>query len=137
MSHAIATVRSRAFAVLETGMQVGLLIGLWWVCDAAARLFRAPVPGGVLGLLILAAFLLSGRAPARWVARGASALLDHLLLFFIPAAMTLLNHPELLGWTGLKALAVVAVGAFLVMAGTGLAVEWHFRMRSRHVRQSR
>jgi len=137
MSHAMTIARSRAGSALATGLQIGALIGLWWVCDTAVRAFRAPVPGGVLGLAALAAFLLSGLLPVRWVARGAGTLLDHLLLFFVPAAMTLLNHPELFGWIGFKVLAVIVTGVFLVMVGTGLAVEWHLKLRSRHVRRAR
>lgn len=118
----------------ETLLQVGGLIGLWWVCQALVGWLGLPVPGGVLGLVILVALLGSGALPARWLARGAGRMLDHLLLFFVPATMTLLNHRELLGLTGLKVLAVILVGIFSVMAGTALVVEWHSRLRARHAR---
>ena len=115
-----------------TAAQLGCLIGLWWLCESATHALRLPIPGGVLGLVVLLVLLVSGRLPARWLARGAGRLLDHLLLFFVPATMTLLNHPEFLGLTGLKVLVVILVGICSVMAGTALVVEWHFRMRSRH-----
>jgi holin-like protein len=116
----------------QTVFQVGCLIGLWWLCEAAVRVLHLPVPGGVLGLAVLVGLLATGVMPARWLARGASRLLDHLLLFFVPATMTMLNHRELLGVTGLKVLAVILVGVCSVMAGTALVVEWHCRMRARH-----
>lgn len=131
MMHRRAMALSRMERGMETGFQVSFLTGLWWACETASRACGLGIPGGVLGLLVLAGLLLSGRMPVRWIARGAGLLLDHLLLFFVPAAMTLLNHPEFLGWTGLKVLAVVVVGICLVMAGTALAVEWHLWMRGR------
>ncbi|EHJ47656.1 LrgA family protein [Solidesulfovibrio carbinoliphilus subsp. oakridgensis] len=117
-------------------LQMACLIGLWWVCDVAVRAAGLPVPAGVVGMLLLVGLLATGRLPARWLRRGAGGLLDHMLLFFVPACMTLLDHPELVGVTGLKLLAVIVVGIVSVMAGTALIVEFSFRMRSHHVRQS-
>jgi len=124
----------RLAALAGTALQAALLIGLWWVCDLAVRLAGLPIPGGVLGLFVLLGLLASGALPAKWLSRGASGLLNHMLLFFVPAAMTLRDHTELLGVTGLKLLAVIVVGIVSVMAGTALIVELHFRARSHHVR---
>lgn len=126
--------RARLLVAGETLLQVGGLIGLWWVCQVVVSRLGLPVPGGVLGLVVLVALLASGALPARWLARGAGRMLDHLLLFFVPATMTVLNHQELLGVTGLKVLAVILVGICSVMAGTALVVEWHSRLRGRHAR---
>ena len=119
---------------MQTTFQVSMIIGLWWLCQLTTQSLKVEIPGGILGLLVLIGLLLSGWMPVRWVSRGAGFLLDHLLLFFVPAAMTLLNHPEFLGWTGAKILLVVIFGVTLVMIGTSMAVEWHLLMRSRHAR---
>jgi len=124
--------RQRCRDLGATTAQVGCLIGLWWLCEGARHLFKLPIPGAVLGLAVLLVLLFCGRLPVRWVARGAAPLLDHLLLFFVPATMCLLNHREFLGITGLKVLVVILAGVFSVMAGTALVVEWHFRARIRH-----
>lgn len=114
------------------GFQAALLIGLWWGCDLVVQAARLPVPAGVLGMLLLVALLAGHVLPARWFARGAGGLMNHMLLFFVPAFMTLRDHPELLGTTGLKLLAVIVLGIFSVMAGTALIVEVHYRLRMRH-----
>lgn len=124
---------------LLTGLAAGLaqtagLVGLWWLCEAGAHALGLPVPGGVLGMLALLALLFFGAVPVRFLRRGAGGLLNHMLLFFVPASMTLLDHRELLSLTGLKLLAVVALGIVSVMAGTALLVELHYRGRMRHVR---
>lgn len=106
------------------------IIGLWWGCDALARATGLPLPGGILGMAVLLILLASGRLPAAWVRRGSGGLLDHMLLFFIPATMAVLDHRELFSLVGLKVLAVIVLGTALVMIGTALVVELCMRVRS-------
>lgn len=113
-------------------LQAALVVVIWWGCDVAVRALGLPVPAGVIGLALLLAALISGKVPAGWFRRGTTGLLDHMLLFFVPACMALLDHPELLGATGLKLLLVIAVGTVLVMTGTALTVEACFRWSRRN-----
>lgn len=112
-------------------LQIGALVGLWWLCDALARHLALPVPGGVLGMLLVLGLLLGGGLRARWFSRGAASLLDHMVLFFVPAVMALMNHPELLGGIGLKILAVILISTVAVMVGTAAVVELLLRWRQR------
>lgn len=134
MSKCVARQLARVSVSLAGLLQVAGLIGLWWVCNLLVQAAGVPVPAGVVGMLVLVALLCGGVLPAKWLTRGAGGLLDHLLLFFVPACMTLLDHKELLSLTGLKLLAVIIVGIVSVMAGTAIVVELHFRGRARHVR---
>lgn len=123
----------RRFRKLDaTVAPMGVLVGLWWLCERVSQAAGLPLPGGILGLGVLLLLLGRGVLPFRWVSRGAEPLLDHLLLFFVPATMSLLNHPEFLGITGVKILVVILGGVVLVMAGTALVVEWHFRLLRAH-----
>lgn len=115
-------------------LQAALLVVLWWGCDVMVRALGLPVPAGIVGLGLLLVALGSGRVPPGWLRRGSTGLLDHMLLFFVPACMALLDHPEFLGATGLKLLAVIVLGTILVMAGTALTVELCFRWSARHAR---
>lgn len=108
-------------------LQVLLLLGLWWLTDAAARALALPVPGSVIGLGLLLALLASGALPAACLQRGAGFLTGHLMLFFIPPMLALRDHPELLSATGAKLLLAVGLGTLAVMAGTGLVVELAMR----------
>ncbi|MNL56483.1 holin-like protein [compost metagenome] len=64
--------------------------------------------------------------------RGASWLLGEMLLFFVPAVMSLLDHREFLGLLGLKLLVVILLGTALVMAGTALTIDLCYRWMNRH-----
>jgi holin-like protein len=109
----------------------GLAVG-WWVCDRLVRALALPVPGGVLGLALVLGLLLSGWLPLNLIRRGAGGLLDHMVLFFVPAVMALLNHPEWLSLVGLKILLVIALSTLAVMVGTAWVVELCFRWRTDH-----
>ena len=109
-------------------LQAAALMGGWWVCEKIARLLSLPVPGSVLAMALLLALLLSGQVAITSVRRGAAGLLEHMILFFVPAMMALLNHRELLGVVGLKILLVIALSTLVVMIGTALVVDaWFLR----------
>jgi holin-like protein len=54
--------------------------------EIAARALMLPVPGPVLGMLLLAAMLIWRGRPAQELDQVADFLLRHLSLFFVPAA---------------------------------------------------
>ncbi|HTV76892.1 MAG TPA: CidA/LrgA family protein [Steroidobacteraceae bacterium] len=126
--------KERALAALagsRTG-QIGLISGLWGLGCGVAHWAGSTFPGGLIGMLALLALMASGALDPKFVARGAGWLLAEMLLFFVPAVVALLAHPEFLGLTGLKVLVVIVGSTLMVMFSTALTVEWGMRLRSRH-----
>lgn len=115
--------------------QAGFFMAVWWACDALALLLRLPLPGGVLGLGAVTALLLAGWLPEARIESGARLLLGEMLLFFTPPLMAVLNHPELLGWTGLKLAAVIVLGTLVVMLAVATVVERAIRWESARTSQ--
>jgi holin-like protein len=111
-------------------LQAGVLTGAWWLCDRLTRALELPLLGGIIALALLLCLLLTGRVRLGLVRRGATGLLDHMVLFFVPAVMALLNHPELLGMVGLKILLVIGFSTLAVMVGTALVVDACFHGRA-------
>ncbi|MFQ6573223.1 CidA/LrgA family protein [Pseudomonas sp. UM16] len=91
-----------------------------------------PIPGGVMGLaLLLLAFAFGWLKPAA-LQLGAGLLMAEMLLFFIPALMSLLDYGSLLRDDGWRILLVIGVSTLMVMVLTALTVEWVCRWRMRH-----
>ena len=89
--------------------------------ETAARALHLPLPGPVLGLvLMLALFALFPRllAVVRPVAQG---ILAHLSLLFVPAGVGVVGHLGLLGESGLPILAALLVSTTLAIAVGALA----------------
>lgn len=110
--------------------QVGFFMAVWWACDAVAAALHLALPGGVIGLVSVTALLLAGWLPEARIESGARLLLGEMLLFFTPPLMAVLNHPELLGWTGLKLAAVIVLGTLVVMLAVATVVERAIRWES-------
>ncbi|BDG07322.1 CidA/LrgA family protein [Anaeromyxobacter paludicola] len=110
-------------------LQLALLVPFWAGGALLSSGLHLPVPGGVVGLGLLLAALAVGLVRVEWLADGAEWLFRHMLLFFIPAAVGVVDYPELFGREGLRAVAAIAISTALAMAATGAAVEWVSRRR--------
>lgn len=103
-----------------------MLVGLIWllacqlVGEVVVRLTDAPIPGAVVGMVLLFIVLRWRRTPdSAPVIRAGDYLLRHLQLFFVPAGVgvlvylgTLRDHalPVLVGLVGSWLLAIATVG---------------------------
>ena len=116
-------------------LQVLVIMVFWGVGEALVRVTRMPFPGSIAGLLALLALMGIGIVDVRDVERGAGLLLGEMLLFFVPAVVAVVDHPEWAGPLGLKLLVAILVGTLVVMLATGAVVEACFRLiRSREGR---
>lgn len=84
--------------------------------EALARLAGLPLPGPVLGLLILLVALNWERVRAP-VGAAAEVLLAHLSLLFVPVGVGVMTHVGLITQYGARMLVVIVVST-----GVGLAV---------------
>ncbi|MBB2969682.1 CidA/LrgA family protein [Mesorhizobium sp. RMAD-H1] len=114
-------------------LQIGLLFGFWLVGEAFVRVLGLPLPGGIVGMLLVLGLLVSGRISLFSMKRGAEWFLAEMLLFFVPAVLAVLDHREFIGLLGLKVLAVILLGTLTVMGVTALTVDLCYRWTSRHV----
>lgn len=104
-------------------LQIAVLAVFWGLGEGVVRLTGLPLPGGIVGMVVVLGLLSGGFIRPASVRRGASWLLAEMLLFFVPAVMAVLDHKELVGLDGLKIGAVILLGTLMVMAGTALAVD--------------
>ncbi len=104
-------------------LQIVLLAGTWGICQTVVNATHFPIPGGVMGLLVVVTALLNGWISPVLIVGGAKSLIDHLALFFLPAMIALVSHPEFFGWLGVKLAVAVLVGTLTVMIGTALVVD--------------
>ncbi|MGD9833033.1 MAG: CidA/LrgA family protein [Piscinibacter sp.] len=103
------------------------LRGLAWLLlaqsagEALVRLAGAPLPGPVLGLLLMLAAL--RWAPVqRHVGAAADALLAHLSLLFVPVGVGVMTHFALISQYGARMLLVIVVATWAGMAVTALVL---------------
>ena len=91
-----------------------------------------PIPGGVMGLALLLLLFAVGALKPAMLQLGAGWLMAEMLLFFIPALMSLLDYGALIRDEGWRILLVIAVSTLMVMVVTALTVELVCRWSLRH-----
>ncbi|AYF90235.1 CidA/LrgA family protein [Pseudomonas sp. JS3066] len=124
--------RSRLLHITRLAAELVVLLGLYALGGKLATVLGWPIPGGVIGLgLLLSAFATGWVKPAA-LQLGAGLLMAEMLLFFIPALMSLLDYGALLRADGLRILLVIGASTLLVMLATALTVEFVCRWRVRH-----
>lgn len=105
------------------------LRGLAWLLvfqsigEVLSRGFSLPLPGPVLGLILLVPALRFAlvREP---VAECANFLLSHLSLLFIPVGVGVMTHLALLSQYGGRMLVVIALSTWTGLAVTALVLYW-------------
>ncbi|WP_397454027.1 CidA/LrgA family protein [Pseudomonas sp. NA-150] len=111
--------------------ELGILLAIYLFGGQLAAWLHWPIPGGVIGLaLLLLAFALGWVKPAA-LQLGAGLLLAEMLLFFIPALMSLLDYGALMRNEGWRIMLVIGVSTLLVMVVTACTVEVMCRWRVR------
>ncbi|CAN5911826.1 CidA/LrgA family protein [soil metagenome] len=105
------------------------LRGLAWLLvfqsigEVVSRGFSLPLPGPVLGLILL---LIALRFPLvrESVGECANFLLSHLSLLFVPVGVGVMTHLSLLSQYGGRMLVVIAVSTWIGLAVTALVLYW-------------
>ncbi|WP_028589844.1 CidA/LrgA family protein [Paenibacillus massiliensis] len=100
--------------------QIGVLLLFSVGMNALMGWLHWPIPGSIVGMLLLFILLQTRVIRLSWIEIGASWLLAELLLFFIPSAVGVMDYLPLLEHDGMSILFIVLLGTFIVMAVTGL-----------------
>jgi len=79
-----------------------------------------PVPGSVIGMLLLFGCLSSGLVPVSYVEKLADWLIRNLGLFFVPAGVGLVQYRHEIGQFWLAIVIAIIASTFLVLATTGM-----------------
>lgn len=91
--------------------------------EVIARLFKLPVPGPVLGMLLLFTGLVIRRGIPESLEKTGTGLLSHLSLLFIPAGVGVTVHLKLLADEWLPIAAALVVSTIVTLAVTGLVMQ--------------
>jgi len=108
-----------AFAVLLVFQLVG---------EVLVQALALPVPGPLIGMLLLfAGLVLRGELGAE-LQRSAQALLSHLMLLFIPAVTGVMMYVDRIEREWLPFVAACLLGAMITMAVTAFTLRWMLRV---------
>jgi holin-like protein len=99
--------------------QAGIIIGICFLGELLHRLFKLPIPGNVLGMVLLFISLCSGVIKLEMVEDVSNFLLDHLAFFFIPAGVGVIACLNILKGRWLAILGICVITTIVIMITTG------------------
>ncbi|KFZ42645.1 CidA/LrgA family protein [Anoxybacillus flavithermus] len=118
-----------------TIIQIGGLYMLYMVGSFIQQLLHIPIPGSMIGMLILFLLLMTGIVKEEWISQGANMLLSHLTLLFIPATVGIIDYVELFSGKGIWSIFVVIVSTMIVMLFAGFIGQWAQTREQKRVRE--
>lgn len=104
--------------------------------EILVQLFALPVPGPVLGLVLLFAGLVARGRIDEPLRGTANTLLQHLSLLFVPAGAGVMIHAARVADEWLPLTAALLGSTLLSMAATALSLKFFLRLRGRRTERS-
>ena len=109
--------RSKTIAIF-----ISQLFVLWLLNELGSIIVQwlhLPIPGNVLGMILLFILLLTGVIKLNWVDQASSFLLKHLVFFFIPITVGIMTLGPMFLENGLSLIVILIISAILGMVVTG------------------
>ena len=95
--------------------------------EVLSYLLRLPIPGPVLGMVLLLAVLMARPAAVDALRPTSLELLKHLSLLFVPAGVGVMLHAARIGDEWLPIVVALVVSTALAIAVTALVITWTAR----------
>jgi len=111
---------------------MAVILGFLVAGEAVSRLLPLPIPGSVVGMVLLASALGLGLVKLSRIEAVADFLVKHLAFFFVPAGVGLMAHFDLLERHWPAILVSVTLGTAAAIALIGLFHKTVSRVRRRH-----
>jgi len=100
-------------------IQILFLFVLFWIGEWIREIFHLMIPGSVIGLVLLFILLISGVIKEKYIRSGANFMMKHLVLFFVPATVGIMDYIDLFKGKGVFLIVITIVSTILVMAVSG------------------
>lgn len=104
--------------------QITIILLFVFIGEVLNKLVGIPVPGNILGMLLLLLSLLTGIVKLHQIEEVSRFLMDHMAVFFVPAGVGLISVTGLIKETWWILLLIAISTTFLVMSVTGLVVKF-------------
>lgn len=100
-----------------------LLLGISIIGEFINKILHVPLPGSVLGLVLLLILLLSGIVSVNHIEELSRFLMRHLAIFFVPAGVGLLTVAGVLQSSWASLLIISMISSIIVMTTTAIIVQ--------------
>ena len=100
-----------------------IILGIYLLGELLSSLLHLPIPGNILGMVILFILLLTNVIKVENISTVTNFLLDHLAFFFIPAGVGLMTSIGIIKSTWWQLLVVCLSTTIIIIGTTGVIVQ--------------
>ena len=104
--------------------QVFLLWVIYYFSTWVVKILHVPLPGSVLGMIILFVLLSTGVIKEQWLSAATNPLLKHFSFFFIPIAVGLMEWSDLFIQKGYLLFFPLVISMLVALLTTGGIVQF-------------
>ena len=101
-----------------------LLLSIYFVSEIISKSLNLPVPGSIIGMILLFVLLTSNIVKIEMVENLANFFLDHLAFFFIPASVGLMTSFSSLKGSIFKIILLCILTTIIVISVTAIIVQF-------------
>lgn len=102
-----------------------ILLAFYGAGTLASRWLHIPLPGNLVGMLLLTLALVKGWLRLDWVEQASSFFIRHMMLFFVPIIVGVASYMNVITSDPLPVLLSLVLGPLLVMLVSGRVVQWY------------
>ncbi|QQE73091.1 CidA/LrgA family protein [Brevibacillus composti] len=110
----------RGIIVLLAFYGAGVLLAKW---------LHIPLPGNIIGMLMLTLALTTGVVKLDWVEQASELLIRHMMLFFVPILVGVASYLGIIAENPIGLLLAMVLGTACVMVVTGRVIQWYLDRR--------
>lgn len=115
---------------------IGILLAFYGVGVLASKWLHIPLPGNLVGMLLLTLGLVTGWVRMEWVERASTFLVRHMMLFFVPIIVGVASYLNLFAQAPWLIALSMIVAPMLVMLVTGRVVQSYLRRQQQKKTQA-
>lgn len=110
-------------------IQISILAIFLLAGNLVVTFFHIPLPGSVMGMVMLLSLLVLGIVKLEWIERAADFQIKHMTLLFIPFVIGLFLSPNVIPLLDFHFILVLIVSSFCCLLGTAYTVQWYEKIR--------
>ena len=103
-------------------LQLGLILAICFTGEKLSGVLPIDIPSNICSMVLLLVFLISGVVRMDSISEAADFLLDHMAVFFIPAAVAIMGSFDLLAGNIVKLVVICLITTVLVFFVTSFTV---------------
>ncbi|KOA19101.1 antiholin-like protein LrgA [Clostridium homopropionicum DSM 5847] len=107
--------------------QITIVFGIYFLGELISKTFHLPIPGNVLGMVILLACLYKGIIKVDKIQEISNFLLDNLTFLFLPGGVALISILSILKENLLPIVIICVVSTVIILVSTGAIVQFLIR----------